>query len=256
VLRHWATWRSRAAVGTRFAVGAAHGPWSESRDEALELRAARRWDLDGEGRQWRPNLEREDACAGLGGVVAMCLVCVSASICADGRPPSRQAGGFALHPGRWLDSSHPPRRSGDLGAKPKLQHSAVVEALWSPISSASAGQSSLGWSRLSPRPASYPWLIARSRAGQSGAACADRKVGKSRAGDGRSEGCSSEKSRIPGPNMGRTRGSARKAPTRSTEGKPPTGENARLGPHGWPNLFSLLRVPVSLFDAQGASNRQ
>ena len=142
---------------------------------------------------------------------------VFASICTGWWAPAESARrGIRVASGRSLDSSHhPPRRSGDLGAKPKLQHSAV-EALWSPISSASAGQSGLGWSRLSPRPASYPWLIARSRAGQSGAACADRKVGKSRAGDGRSEGCSSEKSRTQHGTNERQR--ARKAPTRSTEG--------------------------------------
>jgi hypothetical protein len=162
------------------------GPNRGTRRWSCGLRAVGTWTEKGGNGNRTSNGDRRAWREGWWSPMCIC-------ICTGGRPPSRQAGGFALHPGLWLDSSHPhPTHRAAPATLARNRSFSTVQ--WKPcgpsISSASAGQSGLGWGRLSPRPASYPWLIARSRAGQSGAACADRKVGKSWAGN-------AEKSRIP-----------------------------------------------------------
>jgi hypothetical protein len=118
------------------------GCWHEVSRSALDMdpgpnRGTRRWSCGlravgtwtEKGGKWKPNLERGQACVAGGVVVANVYLHL------HWWPPAESAGrrvrvtSGALA-GLISSPSHPPRRSGDLGAKPKLQHSAV-EALWS-----------------------------------------------------------------------------------------------------------------------------
>lgn len=143
-------------------------------------------------RQWKPKLELGDVCD-VRGAVAMC-------ICSGGRRVGRQANARCILDSGWTHP--PPRRPGDLGSDTEASAQCSGSLASSPI--VSANEPIMPRLEQAQPPACSAPLADRPIQGwAAGSSMRRRKVGKTRAGDGMSEGCSGVAAQRVPSNMGR-----------------------------------------------------